>query len=271
LLTLSGMVAMQLSRLDEARRTLMAVLSRGEALGKPRLQLGALNNLAGIANSLGHWHDTAAWGERMLALADAIGARNDAASAQLRLAEAAEALGDTAAAVRWHEQSLLILHATANRRMEAITLRYLAHLKLRQGDARAALQCGVDSKALHLNLNEPLEACLTAAITAQCQFKLGQPTPALAGLDAVLARVQGEMADYPANETIPLRWTCHQLLQALGDGRATPLLEQLHADVQATVAQRTEAADRDRLIQAIPTFRSIVAAYAGRGVPDSER
>ena len=46
LLTLSGMVAMMLSRLDEARRTLMAVLSRGEALGKPRLQLGALANLA---------------------------------------------------------------------------------------------------------------------------------------------------------------------------------------------------------------------------------
>jgi tetratricopeptide (TPR) repeat protein len=265
LLTLSGMVAMQLSRLDEARRTLMAVLSRGEALGKPRLQLGALDNLAVIANTLGQWNDTAAWGERILALADSIGSAQDVAGARLRLAEAAEARGDTAAALRWHERGLVIHRATANRRMEAITQRFLAGLNLTQGDATTALQCGVESQTLHLDLNEPLEACLAAAIAAQCQFHLGQPAAALERLDAVLVRVRGEMAEYPANETIGLRWRCHQLLHALGDERATPMLEQLHADVQATAAQSTDAADRERLIKAIPDFRDIVAAYGQRG------
>jgi hypothetical protein len=43
------------------------------------------------------------------------------------------------------------------------------------------------------------------------------------------------------------------------------MLEQLHVDVQATVAERTDAADRDRLIQATPDFRDIVAAYGRRG------
>ena len=264
LLTLSGMVAIRLSRLEEARRTLMAVLSRGEALGKPRLQLGAMRNLSEIASNLGQWNDTAAWGERTLALADSIGSTGDVAGAQLRLAEAAAALGETAAAIRWHEQSLLIHRATADRRMEAITLRFLAGLNLTQGDAPTALQCGVDSQALHLDLNEPLEACLAAAIAAQCQFHLGQPAAALAGLDAVLDRVHDELAECPANETIALRWRCHQVLQALGDERAGPLLEQLHADVLATAAERTDAADHARLIQAIPTYRDIVAAYAGR-------
>ena len=42
------------------------------------------------------------------------------------------------------------------------------------------------------------------------------------------------------------------------------MLEQLHADVQATAAQRTNAADGERLIRAIQDFRDIVAAYAGR-------
>jgi len=43
------------------------------------------------------------------------------------------------------------------------------------------------------------------------------------------------------------------------------MLEQLHADVQATAAQSTDAADRERLIKAIPDFRDIVAAYGQRG------
>lgn len=265
LLTLSGMVEMVLSRLDEARCTLMAVVSRGHALGKPRLLLGALHNLAWIANTLGHWNDSAACGERMLALADSIGSKQDVAAAQLRLAEAAAGLGDTAAATRWHEQSVVIHRAIADRRMEAITLRFLADLNLSQGDAGTAVQCGLASLALHRDLNEPLEACLAATIAAQCQFHLGQPAAALEGLDAVLDRVNDELAEHPANETIDLRWRCHQLLQALGDERATPMLEQLHADVQATAAQRTGAADCERLIQAIPTFRAIVAAHRQRG------
>ncbi|MBC7732342.1 MAG: hypothetical protein H7306_10630, partial [Bacteriovorax sp.] len=37
-----------------------------------------------------------------------------------------------------------------------------------------------------------------------------------------------------------------------------------HADVQATAAERTDAADRERLIQTIPDFRDIVAAWAQR-------
>ncbi len=269
LLTLSGIVSLDVGRLGEAHATLQAVLVRGEAFGSPRLQLGALHNLAMVSSSLGQWADAAAWGERMLALADSIGSAGDVTRAHLRLAEAAEARGETAAALRWHEQDLVIHRALANRRMEAITLRFLAGLNLAQGDARTALQCGVGSLALHLDLNEPLEACSAATIAAQCQFHLGQPAAALVGLDAVLVRLHSELADYPPNETIALRWRCQQVLQALGDERAMPMLEQLHADVQATAAQRTDADDRDRLIQAIPDFRDIVAAYAARDGQDS--
>ena len=91
---------------------------------------------------------------------------------------------------------------------------------------------------------------------------------ALDRLNAVLDRLQRELADCPANETIALRWHSHQVLAALGGEhaqRAGPLLEQLHADVQARATAVTDAADRERLIQAIPTFRAIVAAYARRG------
>ena len=46
----------------------------------------------------------------------------------------------------------------------------------------------------------------------------------------------------------------------MGDMRAVPLLEELNADVQARAAELTDAADRERLIQAPPAFRDISAA-----------
>ena len=267
LLTLSGMVSMLLSRLDKARVTLTAVLSRGESLGRPRLQLGAMNNLALVSAYLGRWDEVAVWGERIRALAQAIGSRADVAGGQLCLARAAESLGDAAAATGWHEQNLVIHRATGNRRMEAITLRFLGSLQLVQGDAQAAMQCCAESQALHQALDEAREACEVAAIAALCTIRLGQPAVALATVNATLERLQRELAACPANETIEPRWTCHQVLVALGDARAAPMLDQLHADVQARAAELTDAADRERLIQALPVFRAIAATQRRRGVP----
>jgi hypothetical protein len=74
------------------------------------------------------------------------------------------------------------------------------------------------------------------------------------------------LADAAADETILLRWTCQQVLQAAGDARAAPLLERLFADVQTRASALTSPADRSRLIQAIATFNDIVAAHT-RALP----
>ncbi len=261
LLILSGMVSMDTFRLEEARHTLMAVLSRGKALGTPRLQLGAMDNLANLAEKLGRWDEVAAWGERMRTLALTIGSSKDVAMGQLRLAFAAGALGDAAAAIRWHENNLTIHRAIGNRRMEAIALRCLGNLHLDQGDAQAALQCCLVARSLFQSLDEPLEACSVASTLAHCAMELGQADVALAGLNTTLDQLQRDVAEWSAVETVGVRWTCQQLMVALDDARAAPLLEQLFADVQAHAALLTDAADRDRLIQAQRVWRDIVAAH----------
>ncbi len=261
LLTLSGMVSMDTFRMVEARDTLSAVLARGEALGSPRVQLGALENLASLATMLGRWDEVATWGERTRTLAQAIGSPQNFASGQMRLAFAAAALGDAAAAIRWHEQNLVIHRAIGNRRMEAITLRCLGNLHLDQDDAQAALQCGLQAQALFPSLEEPLDACSVASTLALCAVHLGQPDLASARLNATLDQQQHALADWPASETIALRWRCHQVMVALHDPRAGPLLDQLFADVQAHATLITDAADRPRLIQALPNYRAIVAAH----------
>lgn len=181
----------------------------------------------------------------------------------MRLAFAAAALGDAAAAVRWHEQNLVIHRVVGNRCMEAIALRFLSNLHLDHGDAQTALQCGLQAQALFPSLEEPLEASNVASTLAQCAVHLGQADVALARLNATLDQLQRDLAGWHVNETIAVRWRCQQVMAALGDPRAGPLLDQLFADVQAHATLITDAADRDRLIQALPVWRAIVAALGG--------
>jgi tetratricopeptide (TPR) repeat protein len=267
LLTLSGMVALSLDQFEQARSAFTAVVARGEALGLPRLEVGALDNLAIIANYTGRWQATAASGERMRKLGQSIGSPRAVGLGQLRLAEAADALGDPATAIRWHEQSLAIWRAIEDQRMQAIILRFLAALRLRQGEVQAALACCAEALTLHQTVTDLPEACEIEAYVAHCEFLLGRTEAAQADIDRLVARMARDLAGVPGYETLGLRWACQQVLAALGDGRAAALLEQLHADVQARATVLTDAADRDRLIQAVPAFRAIVAAHGRRGEP----
>ena len=264
-LTVSAMVSTELCRFDEAGETLQAVLLRGQEMGKPRLQLGALDGLALAAAALGRWVELGQWGERMHVLGQSVGARSNVADAQRHLALAAASLDDPATAIRWYEQALVNDRSNGDRLNEAQSLLGLGVSQLERGDARAALAHHTQAQALYQTPDESLQECQAAAHVALCESRLGQFDAALSTVNRVLERLSGELAGRPAHETIELRWTCHQVLVALGDARAGPMLERLHADVQARATEVTAAADRERLIQAIPTFRAIVAAHGRRG------
>ena len=88
-------------------------------------------------------------------------------------------------------------------------------------------------------------------------------------MNVLLDPLNGDLAGRPAHATLALRWTCQQVFDALGDARAAPLLERLFTDVQARATELTDAADRERLIQALPVFRAIVAACPQRGEPNT--
>ena len=164
-----------------------------------------------------------------------------------------------------NEQNLVILRTIGSRRLEAVTLRYLGACHLERGDAEVAFHWYTQAHAVYQAVNEPLEDGENVADTALCQLRLGQPDVALSTVNVLLDRLEGDLKEYPAHKTIELRWSCQQVLAAVGDARAAPLLEQLFAHVQLRADELTDAADRERLIQALPVFRAIVAAYQQRG------
>lgn len=257
--------SIQLCRFDEARVTLLMVLARGEALGLPRVQIGALTNLADAAVRQGRWDEVVDRAERLRTLGQSIGNAWGEANAHAFLGLAAQARDDPAAAIRCHEQALATLHATGDRRLDALLLQRLAVCRLAQGDAAGAMQAQAESQAAYETLNDALGACESAAQGALCAARLGRLNVARATVERLLTRLGGDLAERRAHETMALRWSCQQVLQAAGDARAAPMLAHLNADVHARAAELTGPEDRERLVQALPVFRAIAAAHAQGG------
>jgi tetratricopeptide (TPR) repeat protein len=267
LLTLSGMVLVLTDQVDRARETLTAVLSRGEALGKQRLQLGAMENLAVLESDLGRWPEAVAWAERGHQLALSIGARAMVTGALMNLAIAAEAQGDVATALGLDGEALQVNREIGDRRLEAVSLRRLGKMHLDGGDAGQALQHFAQAQALHQALDDVLEASALEASVGLCALRQGQADAALAAVNTQLGRLQGDLAQVRAAETIELRWLCAQVLDALGDDRVDTLLAQLSSDLRARALALGGQADCERLIQSRPLYRDIEAAHARRARP----
>ena len=264
LLVLSTFVAQGLCRFDEARTAFRAALTRGEALGQPGLQLNAMQGLASTDADLCLWESSAAWATRMHDLAHTIGSVPLVAAALWHQAYAAKSMGQHAESIPLYVKVVALSRSCGDPRKEAIALQRLGIAHRTLGHASDAWQCLSQSHALHQTLDDALEACITTGHAAWCELDLGLHDVALSGVSGLLERLA--ICALPAHETIEPRWACQHVLQALGDARAAPMLEQLFADVQASAAEVTDAAYRDRLTQASPVYRDIVAAYGRRGV-----
>ena len=80
------------------------------------------------------------------------------------------------------------------------------------------------AQELHRALGEPAAAGDTAALAALCELRLGRPEQALSVVNRLLEGLQDDLAERPGFETIDMRWSCQQVLDALGAARAAPLL-----------------------------------------------
>jgi tetratricopeptide (TPR) repeat protein len=262
LLLVSAFVAQGLCRFDEASTASRTALAHGEALGKPITQLAAMQCLTSTDADLCLWESSAAWATRMYDLAHTIGSVPRMAGALWHLAYAEESMGRLAESIPMYEKVVAFCRSYGDQRKEAIALQRLGVVHSTLGRATDAWQYLAQSQALHQSLDDALEACVTTGYAAWCQLDLGLHDAAISTANGLLERLATE--NRPAHETIEPRWACQHVLQALGDARAAPMLEQLFADVQASAAEMTDAADRERLIQVSPVYRDIVAAYARR-------
>ena len=161
----------------------------------------------------------------------------------------------------WYRLSLEITRTNGDRTHEVASLQRLGVLHQERGDSSTALPWHIEAQALYASLEDAIGEGVAAASMALCQTCLGDTALARSMVELLLDRLDSELAGRAAHETIELRWTCQQVLDALGDARAATLLAPLVADVQARATELTDAANRERLIRALPVFQGIVAAH----------
>ena len=236
-------------------------------MGSARLSLSALDNLAVTTAMLGHWDASIGWAVRMRDLAQSSGALPRLAHALHHLAVARQALGEHVEAIDLFRQVVAIAHANGDRRIEGPSLQNLGISMFELGDVGAALQLHNQAREIFEDMKDPLDACTSAAREALCHSRLCQADAALRCVNLLLDRLGGEFATSALNNTLDLRWSCQRVLSALGDARAGDLLAQLVADAHAHATRRTHAADRARLMQALPTLRGILATQGPPGEP----
>jgi class 3 adenylate cyclase/tetratricopeptide (TPR) repeat protein len=258
----SALVSIHENRFDEARIALHDSLARSRTNGWLRQEYGALGYLLEIEQALGRYDEALALITRLQTLGRTMGAPLAEALSLFRLAEVRKARCEPAAAVLLYEQCLPLFRSLHDRRMEALTLDGLGRAQGKLGAVTEALRCHSEAHCLFQDGDMDVDAIENDAYVALCQAKLGQCIEALAGVNTLLDEADGPAANLTASATIDLRWACQQVLDELGDKRAEPVLAQLHVDVQRRAAELTDAADRDRLIQVVATFRDIVAAWS---------
>ncbi len=137
------------------------------------------------------------------------------------------------------------------------------------GHALAALELweqAVDAYQQALSFRESLSAEDALARTleplsglAQIALSSGDQAGALRWLQALLGFVM-DNPDLPGDDPLRVYWACYQVLKAVGDARAVPLLNRGHAELMRFSADLEEST-RSRMLTVIGLYRDLHAAW----------
>ena len=107
-----------------------------------------------------------------------------------------------------------------------------------------------------------LEAIAGLVQVALARGELGE---ALAQTEFILARLSAGATLDGLDEPLRVRLTCYQALAAAADPRATGLLAQAHAELQAQARQISDPQWRESLLSNVPYHREIITTWQRLG------
>jgi tetratricopeptide (TPR) repeat protein len=259
-LTTLGHIETALGRWTQARQVVVEALALARQRHLRRDQMQSLFALAGVESGCGCLNAAQACFEQALLLARAIGARAYEAAALLGLASLSLDLGQTEQALGQGDEALVAYAAVQDAYNQANTELLLARAQRLLGDAAAASQ-RVQSvlTAAQSQAWAPLVAAASAEQSVQgllaghADGALQALTP---GLDLLLAATP--LPDLPDPLLASLQ--THQVLAALGDARAGPLISTLHQRLLEQASHMPDDTARQRFLVGPATHRAIVAA-----------
>ena len=250
--------------IDAARAALQRGLLLARATGDLRMQSMVQQSLGTIASGLGDWAQAEIHHRQALALNRQVGWRVGEATAIFNIGQCVLARGEVTAALACADEAFEIARRIEDRTVMARSFILRGDACAATGDRPAALAAWEQSRAGYEALNaEPFVGITTALIAEHCLLA-GDLPRALVEANRVLGALAEGLSLAGSGEEMRVRYLCFKVLDAAADARATPHIEALHADLQATAARIADAVTRRQLLEDVETHRDIVAAWAAR-------
>ncbi len=284
---------------EDARPYLLQMLDVYRQIGSRAIQQHTLNNLALSSMFRGDYATAMAHCQEAVAIAQDMGSAIHLAEAQTTMGRIQQRIGHFAAAQQQYEAALPV-YLRLNYLIGIVdSYFYLGLLHHQMGNDAQALAYSEQARGYLRQQNNPLHTslieglagraytcfgdyeqattCLMAVIATQQEIKRpgremnsrgllvevylarGQLDLAMEQVEIVLAYLQKTVL-HKSEEPWRLQWACVQVLQAVGDERERPLLEQIYQRLN-TQAASLPIEQQSLFWQAVPVNRAVKQAF----------
>ena len=228
--------------------------------GARQHEISVLGNLGISIAYLGDYAGAIRYTQQALELQMALGKVNQSAIVFTNLALFYHQLGEQATACDYAQQGVAAAQAEGDRYIEGFAHTFLGHaqsalgaLTAAQQEYEQALAC-YGALGLHYLLPEP-QAGLARLWLAQ-----GNVTESLTYIAPILSMINERPLE-GLEEPLRVYYTCYQVLAAVGDAQALPLLKKAHDQLQARAGRIEDEAWRTAFLTQVTAHRALVAAY----------
>ena len=234
-------------------------------LGNPLIEAITVGNLGESWLQVGDFAQARYHLQEGLRLSHAVGDLAMQCTQLLNLSQLVVRHGDADEALAHAQAALDIAVAVQNPESQARTLWCSGRAELARGRHAAAATAFERAHAL-ARADDSVNQHDAAAGIAQVALARGDVAAALHALAGVLAHIEGGDTLDGTDGPRLIQLTCHQVLAAAGDARASQMLLSAHAELQAGAASISQPGLRLSFLANIPEHRDIAAAWRAAGL-----
>ncbi|MFN8490128.1 MAG: tetratricopeptide repeat protein [Caldilineaceae bacterium] len=220
----------------------------------------ALNNLGAVFAHLGDYPAARAYYEECLAIKQELGDRQGEGLARANLSLLWHLMRDQEQAVGYAQQALVISQELGNRDTEAFARNCLAHGLAALQQWPEAIEQYQQALALRRALEQRHQALEPLAGLASTYLAQGALNEALPYAEAILADLS-DKAFTGVVELLRVYLACYQVLKAMQDPRALPVLTLAHQVLQERAAKLNDPVLRRSFLENVLAHHAVLVEY----------
>jgi tetratricopeptide (TPR) repeat protein len=233
-------------------------------LGDRYQQAISIGNLGWVCQMLGDFPSAQNYHQKALLISREVGNLYQETYTLMNLSGVAEAQGDAHSAVEYAAQALELCKKVSDRPSEAWSYLYLGHAFTLMGQFQKAQQAYRQSLDIRNELGQPALATEPMAGLIQVALRMNNISLASRSMEDIVRYLSEGGTLEGTEEPLRVYLACYAVLEGLGDGRATQLLQTAMLLLESQVSQISDEQARRTYIENVPWRRAIEGAWLAK-------